>query len=233
MFIKLDISKAFDTVNWAYLLDIMTFLGFSQRWRNWISALWGTTTSSFLLNGEPGKRIRHLRGVRQGDPLSPMIFLLAMEPLHRMFQLAQSYGLLSHIHRDCSNFRMSLYADDAAVFISPESWDLKVLIFILEIFGGASGLRTDISKTEFFPIRCQGINLTEILGENHMISVSMYLLRSTSALQKTTANGGATTCPEDCQPHPGMEERYVDLPRERTAAQDGLVSNADLFSNNF
>jgi retron-type reverse transcriptase len=63
LFIKLDISKAFDSVNWAYLLQIMKFIGFSQRWMNWISALWGTTSSVFLLNGEPDKRILHYRGV--------------------------------------------------------------------------------------------------------------------------------------------------------------------------
>lgn len=85
LFIKLDISKAFDTVSWPYLLEVMTHLGFRQRWRNWISSLWATSSSSFLLNGEPGRRILHCRGVRQGDPLSPMLFLLAMEPLHRLF----------------------------------------------------------------------------------------------------------------------------------------------------
>lgn len=170
LFIKLDISKAFDTVNWAYLLDIMTFLGFSLRWRNWISALWGTTSSSVLVNGEPGPRIRHLRGVRQGDPLSPMIFLLAMEPLHRIFQLAQSKGLLHHLQQDCANFRMSLYADDAALFIAPKAWDLQVALAILDIFGQASGLMTNIGKTEFYPIRCQNIDLEVILGADRATS---------------------------------------------------------------
>jgi hypothetical protein len=64
LFIKLDISKAFDTVNWSYMLDIMTFLGFGPRWRGWVSAIWATTSSSFMMNGEQGKRIRHKRGVR-------------------------------------------------------------------------------------------------------------------------------------------------------------------------
>jgi hypothetical protein len=59
LFIKLDISKAFDTANWSYLLDIMTYLGFGSRWKNWISAMWATSSSSFLINGEPGKRVCH------------------------------------------------------------------------------------------------------------------------------------------------------------------------------
>jgi hypothetical protein len=55
LFIRLDISKAFDTLNWPYLLQIMTHLGCDQRWRNWIYSLWSTTSSCFLLNGDPEK----------------------------------------------------------------------------------------------------------------------------------------------------------------------------------
>lgn len=109
-------------------------------------------------------RMRHFRGVRQGDPLSPMLFLLAMEPLHKMFQLAQSMGLFHHLQQDCSNFQMSLYADDVTLFITPKLWDIKVARKILDIFGLASGLMTNMVKTEFYPIRCSGLNLSEVLG---------------------------------------------------------------------
>jgi retron-type reverse transcriptase len=71
VFIKIDISKAFDTVNWPYLLHIMEHLSFGQRWRNWISSLWATSSSTFLLNGEAGRKILHYRGVRQGGPSLP------------------------------------------------------------------------------------------------------------------------------------------------------------------
>jgi hypothetical protein len=64
LFIKLDISKAFDTVNWPYLLCIMKHLGFGSNWINWISTLWCTSSSAFMLNGEPGNKILHCRGVR-------------------------------------------------------------------------------------------------------------------------------------------------------------------------
>jgi hypothetical protein len=53
LFTKLNISKAFNTVNWPYLLHVMECLGFSLRWRNWISSLWCTSSSSFLVNGVP------------------------------------------------------------------------------------------------------------------------------------------------------------------------------------
>lgn len=154
LFIKLDIAKAFDTVNWPFLLEIMTYLGFGQRWRNWISALWGTTSSCLLLNGEPGPRIHHMRGVRQGDPLLPMLFLLAMEPLHKMFKVAQHQGLITFLNKNSEHFRFSLYADDAAVFIAPKAQDWSTLKMILDIFGQASGLHTNMNKTEIYPINC-------------------------------------------------------------------------------
>jgi hypothetical protein len=117
-FIKLDISKAFDTVNWSYLIDVLMHLGFGARWRAWISALWSTSSSSFLVNGMLGKRICHHKGVRQGDPLPPMLFLLAIEPLHLLFQKAQQLGALSKLQGCKATFRMSMYANDVVVFVN-------------------------------------------------------------------------------------------------------------------
>jgi hypothetical protein len=57
LFIKLDISKAFNTMSWPFLLEITTHLGFGVRWRNLISMLWYTASSKIMLNGESGKRI--------------------------------------------------------------------------------------------------------------------------------------------------------------------------------
>jgi hypothetical protein len=124
MFIKLDIFKAFDTVNWSYMLSIMTHLGFGQKWRNWISSLWCTSSSSVLVNGAPGRRVLHYRVVRQGDPLSPMLFLLAMEPLHMLLKKAQDAGLLQKLSPLCDTFKVSLYADDAALFLNPDKKEM-------------------------------------------------------------------------------------------------------------
>jgi hypothetical protein len=59
MFIKLDIFRAFDLVNWPYMLGILQHLGFGPKWRSWISSLWCTASSCFLVNGEPGTSILH------------------------------------------------------------------------------------------------------------------------------------------------------------------------------
>jgi hypothetical protein len=65
----------------AYLLEVMERLGFGSRWRNWISLALGSSSSRILLNGIPGRQIKHKRGLRQGDPISPMLFILVMDPL--------------------------------------------------------------------------------------------------------------------------------------------------------
>jgi hypothetical protein len=121
--------------------------------------LWCTTYSSVLLNGEPEKRILHCRGVRQGDSLSPVLFLLAMEPLHMLFKKAQQQGLLHNLSSDCDAFRVSLYTDVVALFINPSQQKMLVTNQILKNFVDASGLKTNMAKTQCYPIHCQEVNL--------------------------------------------------------------------------
>jgi uncharacterized protein YggT (Ycf19 family) len=115
--LKLDISKAFDTLSWAFLLELLVVLGFGPRWRRWISQLLASSSSRVLLNGRPGRPIRHFRGVRQGDSLSPMLFILAMDVLNRIFIAAASTSILQPLEVSAVKYQCSLYVDD--VFCSP------------------------------------------------------------------------------------------------------------------
>jgi hypothetical protein len=94
LLVKLDISKALDTVNWPFLLQVLQGLGFGRRWRDWVSILVSTASTKILLNGEPGRSIRNARGFRQGDPLSPLLFILCMEVLHRLLQHAATQRII-------------------------------------------------------------------------------------------------------------------------------------------
>ena len=152
--LKLDISKAFDSVSWSFLLEIMSKVGFGQRWRDLICLILSTSSTQVLVNGEPGETIYHHRGLRQGDPLSPMLFILVMELLNSMITYATVKGLMQPLAIQQVRHRVSFYADDAVLFLRPYNLDLVTVRHLLDLFGHASGLRTNLSKSSISPIHC-------------------------------------------------------------------------------
>jgi hypothetical protein len=164
LFLKLDIHKAFDTVSWSYLLEVLQALGFGPRWREWVSIFFRTTSSRALLNGQQGPAFSHRRGVRQGDPLSPMLFILAMDPLQRLLDMATQQGVLSALPLPTTRWRTSMYADDAAIFTNPIKDDLDSITMILQEFGNVSGLHINLQKSSVHPIQCQNIILDHVLA---------------------------------------------------------------------
>lgn len=88
MLLKIDLVKAFDSVAWPFLLEILEHAGFPLCWRNWMAAMLRTASTKVLVNGRPGERILHARGLRQGDPLSPLLFVLVMEVLNALINEA-------------------------------------------------------------------------------------------------------------------------------------------------
>ena len=144
------------------MLEVLERLGFGQRWHDIISLIWSTTSSCILLNGELGQPIKHRRGLRQCDPLSPMLFILAMDPLQRVLDIAMAQGLLQLIGTDPIKLRTSLYEDDAALFLRPSKQDMTNLQQILQCFGEATGLFTNMQKLEMYPINCEETVLATI-----------------------------------------------------------------------
>jgi hypothetical protein len=133
------------------------------RWRNWLSLLLASSSSSVRLNVARGPWIIHKRGLRQGDPMSPLLFIIAIDTLQYIFEKATEEGLLSPLRDRTARLRLSLYVDAVALFINPSKENADMTMEIMHHFRLATGLKINMSKSYVVPIRCSQVNLDEVL----------------------------------------------------------------------
>lgn len=167
LLVKIDFSKAFDSINWNFLIDIMIQRGFPNRWIRWVRDLLGSATSRVVINGEPSDYFHHQQGLRQGDPLSPMLFLLAVDVFQQMLRVANS-TLTQPISSKISESILALqYADDTALVANADSSTLVTLKLILRIFSKVSGLQINYAKSSFvqFHLNQQDIRMVKLILE--------------------------------------------------------------------
>jgi hypothetical protein len=102
--------------------------------------------------------------LRQGDPLSPLLFVLAIDPLQAILDKSTENGDLHRLWGRATTLRTSLYANDAVIFMAPRKHDMEMPSRILKDFREVTGLLTNVQKSMVVPIRCSEINLEEILN---------------------------------------------------------------------
>lgn len=151
--LKLDISRAFDTLSWPFLFEVLRAKGFSDTWMSWIAILLSTASSRVVVNGHAGQKFSHAQGLRQGHPVSPLLFVIAMDVLTSLITRAQESGVLSKMPGCTPMQRLSIYADDVVLFVRPTIPDLRFVKEALHIFGIASGLNINYSKSTAIMIR--------------------------------------------------------------------------------
>ncbi|CAL5040144.1 unnamed protein product [Urochloa decumbens] len=165
--LKLDFRKAFDSISWAALDRILDARGFGAPWRAWMSALLSSGRAAILLNGVPGPWIQCKRGLRQGDPLSPYLFIIVADLLHRMISDAAAPLPLRHPLVDDLDCPVIQYADDTLVLLRAEEPQVRRLKTVLDSFASATGLTINYSKSTFVPINVDAgaaAHLAGILG---------------------------------------------------------------------
>ncbi|GJT38915.1 RNA-directed DNA polymerase, eukaryota [Tanacetum coccineum] len=142
-------EKAYDSVRWDYLDDVLLNFGFGERWRGWIQSCLKSSKGSVIVNGSPTSEFEFQRGLKQGDPLSPFLFILIMESLHISFQRVVDAGKWSDTNID-------------------------ILVKVLDCFHKASGLRINMHKSKLMGISVASNVVTQALS----IEVKLILVKS-------------------------------------------------------
>jgi len=158
LMLKVDFEKAYDLVDWRYLDDVMEKMSFLPLWRKWMRECVTTATTSVLLNGSLTDEFPLARGLRQGDPLSPL-FLLAAEGFHVMMDSLITNNLFSG-YKVCSDGSLSIshlqFADDTLI-LEERSWaSVRAMRAVLHLFALMSGLKVHFHKSEL-----AGVNINQ------------------------------------------------------------------------
>ena len=144
--------KAYDRVEWNYLQAIMTKLGFAPSWMATIMRMVTSVKFSVLFNGSKLEEFLPSRGIRQGDPISPYLFLLAAEGLLCLLKTQDESSSLNGIRVAPSAPPVShlLFADDSLLFIKASSDGANQLSSLMESYCNASGQRINYAKSSVF-----------------------------------------------------------------------------------
>ncbi|GKA72324.1 putative RNA-directed DNA polymerase, eukaryota, reverse transcriptase zinc-binding domain protein, partial [Tanacetum coccineum] len=154
MLFKVDFEKAFDSVSWRYLDYVLDKLGFGIKWCNWIKVGLASAGTSIVINRSPTSEFSLKIGLRQGDPLSPFLFIIVMEGLHMALNDGLAANMFHGVKVGSPGMHLShlFYANDVIIL---SEWNLNAMeniIRILNIFYIASGLKINIHKSNVYGV---------------------------------------------------------------------------------
>eukprot|EP00253_Pinus_taeda_P015937 PITA_15937 len=169
MMIKLDLSKTYDRINWQYLKEILGSFGFSNRWIKWVHSFISTPNFSILFNGTPSKTFKASRGIRQGDPISPFLFILATEGLGRYLKKERVTDNIKGLRLWGNELPIThqQFVDDIMLFGEPTIREVRNMKKVLDLFAEASGMEINKEKSCTFIFNTMETvksHLTRMLG---------------------------------------------------------------------
>jgi len=170
--VKLDFEKAYDSVSWEFLFYMMGRLGFCGKWIQWIKACLESATVSVLVNGSPTKEFKPTRGLRQGDPMAPFLFLIVAQGLARLVNQATRKNFLSGIKVGDKKVEVNLlqFAADTLFVCEPNVQNIKCIKAILRCFKLSSGLKVNFYKSKIGAI---GVDRYEVKMYSEILHCSL------------------------------------------------------------
>ena len=152
MMIKLDLSKAYDKINWDFLEKMMIAFGFDKEWVKWIMKLISSAFFSILVNGTPSDTFKSTRGIRQGDPMSPFLFITLMEGLGRLLKNLRDQRKIEGLQL-CPGAEVQThqqFVDDTMLMGRSTIKEAEMLKRCLNLFLKASGLEINKEKSQVY-----------------------------------------------------------------------------------
>ena len=149
--IKVDIAKAFDTLSWEFLISCLKGMGLPEQFIGWLKECVCTTSFTLGYNGETHGFFKGRRGLRQGDPLSPYLFVIALNSLSLMLNNA-ARDMKFNYHLRCESARLThiCFADDLLIFMDGSIQSLQAVLQVLKEFELRLGLAVSLQKSSFF-----------------------------------------------------------------------------------
>ena len=167
MAIKTDMSKAYDKVEWNFVETLLEKMGFDHIWIHWVMACVSSVSFSVLLNGESHGYIKPERGLRQGDPLSPFLFILCAEALVICLNSSEEAGRIHGVRLtdSCPSIHHLLFADDSLLLCKTNSEEGAEILACLKLYGDASGQVVNHLKSSIiFGAKVPEATKTEVKG---------------------------------------------------------------------
>ena len=149
LIILIDFEKAFDSISWNFIIDSMKKFNFGENIISWVRSLQLNSNSKILQNGYLSEEIELGRGCRQGDPISPYLFVLAAEFLAESIRSNTNITGITLYNKE---HKLSQYADDTTLFLKYEEQNIRNCMGSLLEFEGMSGLKVNKEKTKVVKI---------------------------------------------------------------------------------
>ncbi|XP_073051679.1 secreted RxLR effector protein 78-like [Primulina eburnea] len=148
---KIHLQKAYDTVHWEFFRDALRLLNFPPMFISWIMECVCTTSFSISFNGQLHGFFKGARGLRQGDPLYPFLFVICMEILSRSL-LWVSRSPDFNFHPRCALLHITylVYADDLLILSRSDVMSVRIFLECVDSFGRMAGLRANVLKSNIY-----------------------------------------------------------------------------------